>query len=274
MLQTEVVQQVRAFRMGRTVFGRSLYDTAAYYVDGLMIDTGCYYTVSELVTALSGLHIHTIVNTHSHEDHVGANAAIQAGFGAKVQVHPLALPVLAAPRKVRLLPYQKVMFGRPAPSLGSAIAEFVETEHHCFQVIFTPGHGLDHVCLYESNEGWIFTGDAYVGGKDRALRKGHDIWSIIESLRKLAALDAEWLFSGSGTVKPAARSELEDKIDYLEEIGDNILTLHRKGLSVPRIRRKVFGQEMPIAYLTLGDFSGYNLVHSYIANKRSEPSVS
>jgi glyoxylase-like metal-dependent hydrolase (beta-lactamase superfamily II) len=274
MLHTEVVQQVRAFRVGRTMLGRSYYYTAAYYVDGLMVDTGCYYTVEELVAALQGLHVHTIVNTHSHEDHVGANAAIQAEFGAKVQVHPLALPVLASPRELKLLPYQKVMWGRPAPSLGSAIGDFVETDHHRFRVILTPGHGLDHICLYEPNEGWLFTGDAYVGGKDRALRKGHDIWSIIASLRKLAELDAEWLFSGSGTVKSSAPAELASKIAYLEEIGDKILTLHRKGLSVPRIRRKVLGPELPITYITLGDFNGDNLVRSYISNKSSKPSDS
>lgn len=272
MLHTEVAGQVKVFRLGRTMLGRCYYYTAAYWVDGLIVDTGCYYTVKELVAALQGLKVSTVVNTHSHEDHVGANAAIQAAFGPKVLAHPLALPVLAAPREVKLLPYQQVIWGRPAPSQGTAVGESIETENYRFEVIRTPGHGLDHICLYEPNEGWIFTGDAYVGGKDRALRRGHNIRQIIASLRKLAALDAEWLFSGSGTIKSNARRELADKIDYLEELGERIQALHMKGVSVRRIQKKVFRREMPITYLTLGDFSGYNLVRSYISNGRTNPS--
>lgn len=274
MLSTEINQRVRVFRLARTMFGRSYYYTAAYWVDGLMVDTGCYYTAKELVAAIHGMKVFTVVNTHSHEDHVGANAAIQAVFGAVVKAHPLALPVLSAPQMVKLLPYQQVIWGRPAPSRGTAIGEFLETDHHLFRVVETPGHGFDHICLYEPNEGWIFTGDAYVGGRDRALRRGHDIRQIIASLRKLAALDVEWIFSGSGTVKAHAREELNDKIAYLEELGEKVLTLHRRGLSIPRIRKKVFGREMPISLITLGDFSGYNLVRSYISNglgNHSEP---
>ena len=44
------------------------------------------------------------------------------------------------------------------------------------KVIHTPGHCSNHLCLYEPNKGWLFTGDLFVGGKDRALRAGNDIF--------------------------------------------------------------------------------------------------
>ena len=55
MIQIEEQDGVRKFRLARTLFGRAMYYTAAYWVDGLMIDTGCAYTVPELLSAVEGL---------------------------------------------------------------------------------------------------------------------------------------------------------------------------------------------------------------------------
>jgi len=247
--------------------GRGLYFTAAYWVDGLMVDTGCAYTVRELVESLDSLSIRCIVNTHSHEDHIAGNAALQAKFGAEVLAHREALPILAQPRKRRLRPYQLVMWGYPEPSNAEAIGNFVETEHHRFEVINTPGHSSDHICLYEPKQGWLFTGDVYVGGRDRALRLDYNVWQIIESLKYLASLDVKILFPGSGTTRESPREELLGKINYLEETGHRVLALHRQGWSRRRIRHRLFGGEMSIAYYTLGHFSGRNLVRSYIEDR-------
>jgi glyoxylase-like metal-dependent hydrolase (beta-lactamase superfamily II) len=264
MIQIEQIGEIRKFRLARTVSGRGLYFTTAYWVDGLMIDTGCAYTVHELIESLEDLPVRCIVNTHSHEDHIAGNAALQAKCGAGVLAHPEALPILAQPRKKRLRPYQWVMWGYPEPSHGRAIGNFVETECHKFEVIHTPGHSLDHICLYEPSQGWLFTGDAYVGGRDRALRLDYNVWQIIDSLKRLASLDVKVLFPGSGTTREDPHEELLSKIEYLEEMGDRVLNLHRQGWSRRRIRRRLFGREMSIAYYTLGHFSGRNLVRSYI----------
>jgi glyoxylase-like metal-dependent hydrolase (beta-lactamase superfamily II) len=266
MIEVEKIGEVTKFRMARTLLGRGVYFTAAYWVDGLVIDTGCLYTVDEFVDALDGLPVHRIVNTHSHEDHVAANAALHAKYRAEILAHAAALPILADPLKNRLHPYQHVLWGRPEPSSGAAVGESLETEHHRFKVIWTPGHSLDHVCLYEPETGWLFSGDTYVGGKDRALRADYNIWQILESLKSLAALDSSMLFPGSGTVRPNPKEDLLKKIAYLEETGRRALDLHQKGWNRRRIRKKLFGPEMVISYYTLGHFSGKNLVRSYIEN--------
>jgi len=267
MIEVEQIGEVRKFRLARTISGRGLYFTAAYWVDGLMVDTGCAYTVHELLESLDDLPVRCIVNTHSHEDHIAGNAALQAKFGADVLAHPEALPILTQPRKRRLRPYQLVMWGYPEPSDGTAIGDFVQTERHRFEVMLTPGHSSDHICLYEPKEGWLFTGDVYVGGRDRALRLDYNVWQIIDSLKDLASLDVKILFPGSGTTRVSPRSELMRKIKYLEETGQQVLALHRQGWSRRRIRRRLFGGEMPIAYYTLGHFSGRNLVRSYIEDR-------
>jgi glyoxylase-like metal-dependent hydrolase (beta-lactamase superfamily II) len=95
MISIETFGKVKKFRMARSIFGRAVYFTAAYWVDGLMVDTGCSYTVNELVAAVARLDLDFVVNTHSHEDHIGANAALSINRGAGIFAHPEALPILA-----------------------------------------------------------------------------------------------------------------------------------------------------------------------------------
>ena len=41
----------------------------------------------------------------------------------------------------------------PGPSRGQPIGEWVETDRYRFQVIHTPGHSPDHICLFEPEQG-------------------------------------------------------------------------------------------------------------------------
>jgi glyoxylase-like metal-dependent hydrolase (beta-lactamase superfamily II) len=150
----------------------------------------------------------------------------------------------------------------------AGIGKPTETEHFRFEVIPTPGHSLDHVCIYEPEQGWLFAGDAYVGGRDKALRRDYNVWQIIDSLKKLTRLDAQFIFPGSGTVRENPRQALRTKIDYLGATAERVLGLHARGLDYRSIRRQLFGPEMFIAYITLGHFSGRNLIRSYIEDKQ------
>jgi len=268
MIHIHRVGDVVVFRLARSLFGRGVYYTAAYYVDGLLVDTGCAYTVDELLQALDGYPVRLVVNTHSHEDHIGANRAVQARFGARILVYPLAQAPLADPRgTMSLQPYQLIMWGYPDPSAAMPIGDRVETEHHCFEVIHTPGHSPDHICLYEPDQGWLFCGDAYVGGRDRSLRADYNIWQIMASLKVMAEREIRRLFTGSGRVREDANGEISDKIRYLEETAEKVLSLYEQGWGYSRIRREVFGRELTIAYWTLGNFSGRHLVRSFVEDR-------
>jgi glyoxylase-like metal-dependent hydrolase (beta-lactamase superfamily II) len=268
MIEIREIGGVKVLRMARTVLGRGLYYTAAYWVDGLLIDTGCAYTVPELLSALNGLRVAHIVNTHSHEDHIGANAAVARHFGAEVLAFPSCLPVLADPKERQpLKPYRHFLWGCPDASQGQAIGDRFETENHLFHVIHTPGHSPDHICLHEPARGWLFSGDAFIGGRDRTLRADYNIWQIIDSLKKMAQQDVSVLFPGSGRVREDATKDLHEKISYLEETGTRVLDLHRRGMGYGRIRKLVFGHEPAIFYFTAGDFSGKHLVRSFVEDR-------
>ena len=267
MIQAERVLpsgEVLKLRVARDFLGRPIYFTAAYWVDGLLIDTGCAHTADEFLRALEDQHVGQVVNTHSHEDHIGANAAVQAAFGCPIYAHPEALPVIHDPRRQPLQPYRRLFWGWPRPAEATAVGQQIETGRFRFEVIHTPGHSPDHICLFEPERGWLFSGDTFIGGEDRAQREGYDIHGIIASLKKLARLPVQVIFSGSGSVRQAGIEPLRQKITYLEDLGQRVRSLHDQGLSPRQIRWRLFGPELPIAYVTLGHFSGLHLIRSYL----------
>ncbi|OYV95731.1 MAG: hypothetical protein B7Z68_06820 [Acidobacteria bacterium 21-70-11] len=193
---------ITRFDLARAVLGRGRYWTTAYLVDGLMVDSGCRHSAPELARLLEGETVTHLVNTHAHEDHIGGNEAVLR-LNPKVEIiaHPLALRVLRDPRREQPLhPYRHVMWGMPRPSDAHAAAdgEVIETAHHRFQVVFTPGHSDDHLCLFEPGTGWAFTGDLFVGGRDRALRVGGDAWAIVASMHNQGRSEAEIVRAACG----------------------------------------------------------------------------
>ncbi len=268
MLKTGRFGEVIRFDSARTLWGKGRYWTSAYLVDGLLIDTGCAHTAVELGRTLADLPVAQIINTHSHEDHIGANALLER---ARPQIplwaHPLALPVLADPLKTQPLhPYRRLYWGWPQPSHARPIADqaVLETERYRFRVIYTPGHSPDHLCLYEPTQGWLFTGDLFVGGQERTLRADYDIWQIIASLKRIAALPAARLFPACAHVREDAPASLAAKIAYLEQLGDKVSELDRQGRGVPEIARSVCGGQMLVEWVTLGHMSREHLIRSYL----------
>jgi glyoxylase-like metal-dependent hydrolase (beta-lactamase superfamily II) len=111
LIEVDHLGEVTRVKMGREYQGRVLYWTAVYLVDGLLIDTGCPHTAEELTRFLEGQHLDRAVNTHHHEDHVGANHLLQQRFGIPIMASRQSAPLIG--QSSRLLPYQELVWGYP-----------------------------------------------------------------------------------------------------------------------------------------------------------------
>ena len=160
MIKVDRFGDVTQVKMGREYQGRVLYWTAAYLVDGLLIDTGCSHTAEDLTRFLEGQHLDLAVNTHHHEDHIGANHGLQQQFKIPIMASRESAPLIA--QSPKLLPYQEVVWGHPVPTVVNVLPDEVETENYHFDVIETPGHCTGHVAFVEMTRGWCFTGDLFI----------------------------------------------------------------------------------------------------------------
>jgi hydroxyacylglutathione hydrolase len=107
--------------------------------EAIVIDPGD--DVDRILGALKkhDLKLRRIVNTHTHIDHVGANAELRDRTGAEVCLHKADLPLLENLKR------QAAMIGIPEPP-ASRVDAFLETGDviRCgsmnFGVLHTPGH--------------------------------------------------------------------------------------------------------------------------------------
>jgi glyoxylase-like metal-dependent hydrolase (beta-lactamase superfamily II) len=250
--------------MGREYQGRVLYWTAAYLVDGLLIDTGCSHTAEELTRFLEGQHLDLAVNTHHHEDHVGANHQLQQRFKIPIMASQQSAPLIG--QSSRLLPYQELVWGHPVPTKVNVLPDEVETESYHFDVIETPGHCTGHVAFVEMTRGWCFTGDLFISREPKAMRLEEDIHEIARSMNKLVELQTEklLLFTGLGNVVEDGRAALQSCVDYIHGLSERARELERQGLSTGAMVNQLFGRESILADLTDGHISSENVVRALL----------
>jgi glyoxylase-like metal-dependent hydrolase (beta-lactamase superfamily II) len=254
----EQVTQIRLCRYPDNPGGT----VSAYLVDSLLIDSGPAYTAEELTEFLKDKGVKTVVNTHYHEDHIAANSLLKERYGVEILAHPLAINKINQPAK--LYPYQEEVWGYPVPSQVKEIGDSITTQHFHFEVIPTPGHDRDHICLFERKHGWLFTGDLFVGTRPNVVRPMDDVRQIIVDLKKVKDLMPRFLFPAPGKVITEPVPALERTIRYLEDLQQKVMELHDKGLSPAEIMKQIFGNEAPLAEFTQQQFSSLNMVKSFL----------
>jgi glyoxylase-like metal-dependent hydrolase (beta-lactamase superfamily II) len=250
--------------MGREYQGRVLYWTAAYLVDGLLIDTGCPHTAEELTGVLEGQHLDLAVNTHHHEDHVGANHQLQQRFKTPIMASRGSAPLIA--QSPKLLPYQELVWGHPVPTVPDILPGDVETKNYRLDVIETPGHCTGHVAFVEMTRGWCFTGDLFISRQPKAMRPEEDIYEIARSMKKLVDLQTEKLvlFTGLGNVVEDGKAALQSCIDYIHSLSRRVKALNRQEHSASDLVHQLFRRESVLASLTDGHISSENVVRALL----------
>ena len=264
MIETQEFEGVTQIRMSREVDGKPVYWVSAYLVDGMLVDTGCSHTSSELTGFLAGENIRFAVNTHYHEDHIGGNYDIMKKYGVDVYAHLDSIPLIG--KRLDLYPYQEFAWGYPVPTTVKPVPPVIKTDHHEFAVIDTPGHCAGHICLAEFSKGWCFTGDLFARETPKFIRPEENVGEIICSMNRLMDLPTEKivLFTAVGKTIEDGRKTLQTCVDYFSELACKAKEMEKAGSTPDDIVVRIFGGENAFAELTNGQFSTYNLVHSLL----------
>lgn len=255
------------FRLARSLAGRPLYWGGAYLAGRALVDCGPPATAAQLLRALEGRSVDTLLVTHHHEDHMGAADALARGRGLVASIHPAGVPLLAGgfPQEA----YRRIAWGRPPRVRAEALGSEATAGELRFEVVFTPGHSPDHVCFFERERGWLFTGDLFLAERLRYLRDDEDLASLIASLQAVSRLPIRRVFCAHrGPVRdgPAA---LRRKAEGLSTLRERVRELLARGLPEREVARRAVGPEGFLTWFSRGRFSALNFVKQVGATSRA-----
>lgn len=249
------------FRLGFNPIGRPLMHAHFYMVGNLLIDTGFRNMRKAALGLIEGRKVETVLLTHHHEDHSGNAAMIRKRHGATVCGHPLAVEKMKKP--YRILPYQHIMWGKTDPVKMKPLPPIIETGAFRFVPIHTPGHSRDHTVYLEENNGWLFSGDLFLGERIKFFRIDEKFADQLRSLKKILAYDFDTVFCGHRPRLAGGKKAIQNKLRFLEDTHGKIIALAEKGLSEKEIAKRMNGNRDRFVYVfTMGNACFANMVRS------------
>lgn len=165
---------------------------------GMVIDPGA--SAKTILTEVNNLNVKVeyIIVTHSHFDHLGAVKTLKAATGARFAAGGAAKTTPGAfSRMVAMMSGGSVNV--PEPDLLLKEGDAVDIDDLHFEVLFTPGHSPDEICLY--GHGILFSGDTlFNSGIGRTDFPGCSFEQLVDSIKnKLYKLpDNTLVYPGHG----------------------------------------------------------------------------
>ncbi len=172
----------------------------------------------------SGGNIVQIVCTHSHPDHSPGAAPLQALCRQGTQPPPiLGLPSLPTARAASAFTPDRALSNHEHLSLipRGLEADLAYKEGHTLEVIHTPGHAANHVCLLLLQDGLLFTGDHILNGSTTVIDPPDgNMADYIDALDTLHAActthDVHYLLPAHGHVMGGPQGEALAAIAHLK----------------------------------------------------------
>jgi glyoxylase-like metal-dependent hydrolase (beta-lactamase superfamily II) len=267
MITIQKYEDLTIFCMGRGLMGKMIYPVYSYLFGEILIDSGAAVSQKEFLDALKKRTIGIVINTHSHEDHIGNNASLIREKHVKILAHSKALPILANPDQLHLLGFQRFTWGMPLSSIGESIPREIICGTFKLQVIDTPGHSPDHICLLEPQKHWLFSGDLHIGEKTLVANPSDDFNQILVSLKKLLSLQIQEIFCAHQGHLINGVELLKEKIAFFEEIKEKVESLSAQNIPIKEIMVRVAGKEDILAWITRGHMAKINTIKSILGKK-------
>lgn len=145
-----------------------------------------------------------IANTHGHWDHVVENALLKEKTSAVIAVHKSDEKMLWNPKGTMFKPEDiNKISGMPPSRADTHLDEgdVIKIGGIALEVIETPGHSPGSVCLFESRQKILFSGDTlFAGSYGRTDFPGGDHKKMVASLKKLFKLPQDTkVYPGHGS---------------------------------------------------------------------------
>jgi len=265
IIKTDYFGEVECIRLGYGPIGPPLMSVFMYVVDSLAIDTGQPHMAEALLGLLRDKNLKLIILTHHHEDHSGNAAKISAQHEIPVRGHRLTVEKMRTGFPIR--PYQRFVWGKALPVDVIPINDIIETDRFSFTPVHTPGHSKDHTVFLEKQQGWLFSGDLYLGERIKFFRADERFAEQIASLKKVLALDFDTLFCAHNPCLKNGKQKIKNKLQFLEDLYGNIRELAGKGHSEKAVIKALDPRnDRGIKWISLGNVSFANMVRSAMAS--------
>lgn len=197
----------------------------------LLFDTGMGISdMKELTHELTKLPI-IVLNSHTHNDHVGGNWQFEIVYGMDTEFTRANSKGSVEDAQAEITPDQicgDLPKGFDAKTYATKpwhISRFVhggdklELGGRTLEVLSTPGHTPDAICLFDAAHGLLFTGDTYYPAPIWLFRPETDLDAYVASVKRLAALAPRVnLVLGAHNIPVAQPSVLPRVVDAIEAV--------------------------------------------------------
>jgi glyoxylase-like metal-dependent hydrolase (beta-lactamase superfamily II) len=183
---------------------RQSEETISYLIlgkqKGLLLDTGMGIgDIHRVVLELTSLPV-MVVNSHTHDDHVGGNWQFPAVYSMDTDFSRRNAKGSTADAQAEIAPGE--ICGQLPTSFEAKtyqtkpwkIAQYlhdgdtIDLGGRTVEILSTPGHTPDAICLFDRANGLLFTGDTYYPAAIWLYRPETDLAAYRKSIARLAAL--------------------------------------------------------------------------------------
>jgi len=197
----------------------------------LLFDTGMgIANIRNVVTRLTS-HPVVVLNSHTHDDHVGGNRQFPYVFGMDTAFTRANAKGSREDAQAEITPDQlcgdlpKTFNNKTYATKPWHISMFVHDGFkvnlggRTLEIIATPGHTPDAISLIDRENGLLFTGDTYYPAPIWLFRPETDLDAYVASVKKLAALAPQiQLVLGAHNIPVAKPEILSELVAAIESV--------------------------------------------------------